>query len=116
MVLERIAEQRIADATGQGAFDGLSGRGQRLNLDNDAAVPSEWRAAFRLPKSAGFAPEWVALGREIDEARDWLQPALAEGREAGVDRKAEIAALKRRIDEYNLQVPRTCLQNLRFRV
>jgi hypothetical protein len=64
--------ERIADAQRLGAFDGLAGRGQGLALDDDAAVPPEWRAAFRLLKSAGFVPEWIALGREIDEARGRL--------------------------------------------
>lgn len=84
-------------------------------MADDAAVPSEWRAPFPRLKSARFSPECVTLGREIDEARDRLQAALAEGREAGVDRKAEIEALNRRIDDYSLQVPRACLQKLRFR-
>jgi len=66
-------------------------------------------------KSAGFAPEWVALGREIDEVRDRLQAALAEGREAGVDRKVAMEVLKRRIGDHNLQAPRACLQKLGFR-
>jgi len=57
----------------------------------------------------------MTLGRHIAEVRDRLQAGLAEGKEAGVDRKAEIAALNRRIDEYTLQVPRICLQKLRLR-
>jgi len=74
-ILERIAEQRIADALRLEVFEGLAGRGQRLDLDDEAAVPSEWRAAFRLLKNAGFAPEWIVLGREIDVERrpNWCQ-------------------------------------------
>jgi DnaJ homologue, subfamily C, member 28, conserved domain len=115
-ILEWIAEQRIAEAQSGGAFDDLAGRGRRLALDDDAAVPCEWRAAFRLLKSAGFAPEWVTLGRMIDDRRRGLQAALSKGGGLGADRRAEIAALNRAIDDFNLRVPHACFQKLRFRI
>jgi hypothetical protein len=115
-IFECIAEQRIVDALSAGSFDQLAGRGERLNLEEDDAVQPEWRAAFRLLKNAGLAPEWVGLGREIDAGRARLQSALANGEAADADLLAEVAALNRRIDDFNLVVPHASLQKLRLRV
>jgi hypothetical protein len=112
---EWIAEQRIAHAQRLGAFDGLAGRRQRLALDDDAAVPPEWRAAFLLLRSAGLAPEWMVMGREIDAERTRLQAALAEDGDAGPELRAEVAKLNRRIDGFNLLVPCASLQKPRLR-
>jgi hypothetical protein len=114
-VLAWIAERRIEDAQQFGAFDGLAGRGRRLDLDDDSAVPSEWRAAFRLLKNAGFAPEWIARGRDLDVARTRLRAALAEDGDVGPELRAEVADLNRRTDDFNLLVPYTSLQKPRLR-
>jgi len=41
LVPERIAEQRIAEAMGQRAFDAWPGRGRQLDPDDDAAAPPD---------------------------------------------------------------------------
>jgi len=45
-----LAEQRIREAQAQGMFDDLPGAGAPLNLDDDAMVPEELRAAYRILK------------------------------------------------------------------
>lgn len=63
--LNRIAEARIAEAIERGEFDDLPGAGKPLVLDNDASVPEELRAAYRLLKNAGYLPRELELRREI---------------------------------------------------
>ena len=45
------AEQRILEAQTQGVFDDLPGAGAPLKLDDDAMVPEELRAAYRILKN-----------------------------------------------------------------
>ena len=115
-IFEVIAERQILEALRDGAFDRLAGRGRRLDLQEDDAVPPEWRAAYRILKNAGLAPEWVVEGREIDAARGPLHSGLAQGRVVGDGLLPEIAALNRRIENFNLAVPHAGLQKFRFNV
>ena len=75
-LIDQLAEQRIHEAAGQGAFDDLPGAGQPLSLDDDAAVPAELRNAYRLLKNAGYLPPELQLRRDIAAAEQLL--ALAE--------------------------------------
>jgi hypothetical protein len=113
-IFEQIAERHILEAQRDGSFDQLAGRGRRLDLQDDDAVPPEWRAAYRLLKNAGLAPEWVGEGREIDAARASLHSGLAQGRVVDDGLLAEIAALNRRIEDFNLAVPHARLQKPRL--
>ncbi len=115
-IFELIAERQILEALRDGAFDQLAGRGRRLDLQEDDPVPPEWRAAYRLLKNAGLAPGWVVEGCEIDAARARLHSGLAQGRVVEDGLLLEIAALNRRIDNFNLAVPHASLQKFRFRV
>ncbi|AOV17257.1 hypothetical protein BJI67_09435 [Acidihalobacter aeolianus] len=67
--VDAIAERRIREALERGELDDLPGAGRPLELDDDAHVPSELRAAYRLLKNAGFLPPEVELRREIGEAQ-----------------------------------------------
>ena len=67
-LIDRIAERRIREAQQQGEFDNLPGEGAPLALDDDALVPAELRAGYRLLKNAGYLPPQLQLRREIDEA------------------------------------------------
>jgi len=69
-----------------------------------------------LLKNAGLAPEWIAIGREIDMERGRLQAALARNREVSPDPGAGVAAaLDRKTSDFNLRVPHACLQKPWFR-
>ena len=52
--LDAIAELRIREAQERGEFDGLPGSGAPLELDDDALVPEDLRAIYRVMKNAGF--------------------------------------------------------------
>ena len=99
LILDAMAEERIARALESGEFDHLPGAGRPLELDDDALVPQELRAAYRILKNAGFVPPELeafkeALGlerliRTLDEGEprskaiarlDLLHARLAEGR------------------------------------
>ncbi len=71
--LDAIAEQRIREAQTRGEFDDLPGAGAPLELDDDALVPDDLRAAYRVLKNAGFLPPELELHREIREIEQLLQ-------------------------------------------
>jgi len=62
-MLEFIAEQKIAEAIARGELDALPGAGRPLELDDDALIPEELRAANRILKNAGLTPPEV---RKLD--------------------------------------------------
>jgi len=64
-VLRSIAEEKIAEAIREGAFENLPGFGRPLKLDDDSWVPEDLRAAFRLLKNAGLLPEEMQLRKEM---------------------------------------------------
>jgi hypothetical protein len=61
---ESWVEQQIREAQGRGAFDNLPGRGQSLALTPNPYA-KEQEMAFKILKDAGFAPEWIELGKVI---------------------------------------------------
>ncbi len=121
----RIAEQRIVEAMRRGEFDGLPGRGRPLVLAEESHIPPEWRMAVRLLKSAGLAPDWVMLWRELQEdrraAHRQLRQAAALTGLRGEAWEQALAVFKRRISEindriegFNLRVPSLSLQRARL--
>lgn len=78
LVLDAIAEQRIAEAIAKGDFDGLPGAGQPLELEEDLLVPEELRMAYRILKNAGFVPPEVHALKEIYELERLIE-SLDEG-------------------------------------
>lgn len=65
--LDRLAEQRVAEAEQRGELRGLAGSGQPLNLDDDCGIPATSRVAYRIMKNAGCVPPEVAALREVRE-------------------------------------------------
>lgn len=64
-MFERLAEERIREAIERGELDGLPGAGKPLVLDDDAFVPPEQRASYRVLKNAGFVPEELRTRAEL---------------------------------------------------
>lgn len=54
LLLESLAEKKIADAVARGELDALPGAGRPLELDDDALVPEDLRMAHRILKNSGF--------------------------------------------------------------
>lgn len=71
--LDAIVEQRIREAQARGDFDDLPGAGAPLELGDDALVPEELRAAYRVLRNAGFLPPELEIHREIRDVEQLLQ-------------------------------------------
>ncbi len=54
LVLELLAEKKIAEAAERGELDDLPGAGRPLELDDDSLVPEDLRMAHRVLKNAGM--------------------------------------------------------------
>ena len=72
-LLDQWAERHIRDAQQQGELDNLPGSGEPLRLDDDAHVPPELRAAYRLLKNAGCLPPELAQRKEAMALADLLK-------------------------------------------
>jgi DnaJ homolog subfamily C member 28 len=123
-----LVDQRIAAAEAAGAFRDLPGAGKPLKLDDDAPVPAEDRAAFRLLKNAGFAAPWIELQKEIRAEQEALNNWLAQQQQhwstldeatqerLRADYRRRLVALNRQISSYNLMAPRSATHLPTFRV
>jgi hypothetical protein len=72
MLLDSIAESRIAAAICAGEFDDLAGTGSPLVLDDDSAIPETLRVAYRILKNAGYLPPEQQLRKEISQLESLL--------------------------------------------
>jgi hypothetical protein len=72
MLLDAIAESRIAAAICAGEFDDLAGTGSPLVLDDDSAIPQTLRVAYRILKNAGYLPPEQQLRKEISQLESLL--------------------------------------------
>jgi DnaJ-like protein len=77
--LDAIAERRIREAQERGEFDNLPGAGAPLALDDDALVPEDLRAAYRILKNSGFLPLELQVYGEIREVEQLLQRVTDDG-------------------------------------
>ena len=142
---ESWIDQQIREAQERGEFDNLPGKGKPLDLaPNPYAQDRE--LAYKILKDAGYAPEWIELGKAIrgrlEQERaalarrwTWREARLAElavrsdswakaerGRvEAGwqravADFEEEVTAINREIGELNLKVPSPRFQRSRVDV
>jgi hypothetical protein len=102
---ESVVDQLLDRARAQGAFDNLPGQGRPLEQDaNEAHVPDELRAGFRMLKNAGFAPPWVearqAIEQERGELASWLAQANTRWQRLDEAGRAKLRAeYRRRLDD-----------------
>jgi len=78
MSLEKVLEEQIRRAVGEGKFSNLKGAGKPLNLDDYFAVPEDIRAGYTLLKNNDFVPAEVVLMKEIGELREQIENAADE--------------------------------------
>jgi len=71
-LIDKIAEQRIAEANQKGEFENLSGAGKPLVLDDDQLVPESLRVGYRLLKNGGFIPADLQARKEIENLQQLL--------------------------------------------
>ncbi|WP_300734353.1 DnaJ family domain-containing protein [uncultured Desulfovibrio sp.] len=72
-VIQSIAEQRIAEAQQQGAFDNLPGAGRPLQLEDDSHIPPELRMAYKVLRNAGCLPPEMQDRKDIANLADMLE-------------------------------------------
>lgn len=84
-LFDDLVESRIREASERGEFDGLPGAGRPLDLDDDALVPEELRAAYRLLKNAGCLPPELEALREIDALLERIVDAELSGSREAAD-------------------------------
>ena len=119
-------EEHIRKALAEGKFDDLPGKGQPLRLDENPHEDPEWRLAFHLLRESGYSLPWIETVKEIEadiesarqdlrRAWTWRQTAQQENQAPGFvaiewKRAVEtfqnkLAALNKRIRDYNLEAP-----------
>jgi hypothetical protein len=91
--LERIAEQRLADALARGELSNPLA-GQPLDLEADARVPAELRAGFRLLKGAGMLPPELEARGELLRLEDLLAACRDEEERGRLARARSLAAVR----------------------
>lgn len=119
-------EEQIRQAMEEGKFEDLPGKGKPLNLNENPLVDPEWRMAHHLLHSNGFTLTWIEKRKEIEEVHEKARGALARSwgwRQAALERglpanlveaewgraveafREQIAAINKRIFNFNLEVP-----------
>lgn len=120
-IWRRLVEARIEAARKRGEFEGLSGKGQPLDLNDNPLSDPSWRLAHHILENADISPPWVAMAKEIREEIADLRAAIEKalpGRleDSGAAQQQRerfylrIATINRRLLEYNLTVPHTAFQ------
>jgi hypothetical protein len=71
-IIDQIAEARIQEALKKGELNNLPGEGKPLILDDDALIPPDLRAAYRILKNSGFLPPELQIRREISAVEHLL--------------------------------------------
>ncbi len=91
---ERIADQLINEAIGDGDVSHLPGAGKRLPTKDESLTPSEWRAAFKMMEDHNVMPEWIANGARLEkmeaELREQINSRANEHRRKLARAKASI--------------------------
>jgi len=96
-MFDLIAERKIAEALARGELDNLPGEGRPLELDDDALVPEDLRAAYRILKNAGYVPPEVETLTEIAQ----LEALVSNGAEDAAARSRavrKLALLRTRVE------------------
>lgn len=76
-----VVGRRIEEATRNGAFDNLRGKGKPLNLQRNPYVPEEMEMAYSIMQKNEIAPEWIGdraeLLRRIEAFRAQLREQVS---------------------------------------
>ncbi len=94
LLLDELAERRIAEAMERGEFEALPGAGKPLVLDDDAMVPESLRVAWRVLRNAGYLPPELALRREIADVEQLLAAATEAPERDRLDRRLQLLNLR----------------------
>jgi len=97
-MFELIAERKIAEALARGELANLPGEGRPLELQDDALVPEELRAVYRILKNAGYVPPEVDALTEIAQL-EALVSNEAEDAAARSKAARKLALLRTKIEK-----------------
>ena len=99
-MFDQIAERKIAEAIERGEFKDLPGAGKPLELDDDAHVPEDLRAAYRILKNAGYIPPEAQTLNEIGALERLVKETPDDDKRNGVLRKIALlrTAAEARLD------------------
>ena len=93
-LIDKLAEEKIAEAIRRGELDNLPGAGKPLHLDEDGLVPEELRAGFRLLKNAGYLAPGLQLRKEIESVEVLLVQARSLEERGGMNKRLRYLLLK----------------------
>ncbi|QLK62775.1 DUF1992 domain-containing protein [Enterobacteriaceae bacterium Kacie_13] len=94
-LIDQWVEKYIKDASENGEFDNLAGRGKPLVLDDDSGVPEELRAAYRILKNAGYLPPELQDRKEVIELDHMLKSVMPDNPEFYVlDKRLKVLKLR----------------------
>jgi len=98
LMLDFLAEQKIAEAVSRGELDDLPGQGQPLALDDDRLIPEDLRLAYRILKNGGFVPAEVETLNEIAQLERLAVDDAASDAAARAKALKKLALLRTRIE------------------
>ena len=70
---DKLVEDRIREASEQGAFDDLPGAGKPVRLEDDSRIEPELRLAYKILSNAGYVPEEIELKKQIDSIHELMR-------------------------------------------
>ncbi|GBF77568.1 hypothetical protein PA598K_06124 [Paenibacillus sp. 598K] len=92
--MSSIVEERIQAAMRNGEFDQLPGAGKPLKLNDDAAVPEELRASYKLLKNAGLLPEEMQLRKDMVRLGELLACCREDSDRVSLDRELSLKRMR----------------------
>ncbi|MFS0726601.1 DnaJ family domain-containing protein [Paenibacillus sp. 1P07SE] len=92
--MSAIVEEKIQEAMRKGDFDRLPGAGKPLKLDDDAAVPQELRASYKLLKNAGVLPEEMQLRKDMVSLEQLLACCRDDSERVKLDRELSLKRMR----------------------
>lgn len=108
-----IVGQRIDEATRNGAFDNLRGKGKPLNLQPNPHVPAGMEMAYSIMQNNNISPEWIgdrnAVLQRIADFRLRLAAAVVDyqqARQSASDVVERVAAMQ----DWQQQLPQVDAQ------
>ena len=101
MSLEKIIDEKIAEAMANGEFDNLPGKGKPLDLDGYFATPEHLRMGYSILKGAEIIPEEMELLKQIEDLRNCLNSATSE-----IEQNALRQQLSEKVTSFNMRMER----------
>ena len=133
---ESWVDQLIREAQARGEFDNLPGKGKPLAERRNPFLPDDSQIAFDLIQNSGYTLPWIDDARDIDGRVEAARRKLSQDyawyqqqrQQPGADLPAltiawekqrgafaaEVTAINRLIDTYNLKAPSPQLHKLRL--